>query len=47
MRTPRVWDSNDARSALQPHSDPYWTDGLRLVMWLHEPVSYHQVKEVR
>jgi hypothetical protein len=28
--------------------DPYWTDGLRLVMWLSaEPVSYHQVEEVR
>jgi hypothetical protein len=25
--------------------DPYWTDGLRLVMWLSaEPVSYHQVE---
>ncbi len=28
--------------------DPYWTDGLRLVMWLSaEPVNYHQVKAVR
>jgi hypothetical protein len=25
--------------------DPYWTDGLRLVMWLSsEPVSYQKVK---
>lgn len=25
--------------------DPYWTDGLRLVMWLSaQPVSYHQVE---
>ena len=28
--------------------DPYWTDGLRLVMWLSaEPVSYNQVEAVR
>lgn len=28
--------------------DPYWTDGLRLVMWLsEEPVSYHRVEAVR
>jgi len=28
--------------------DPYWTDGLRLVMWLSaEPVNYHQVEAVR
>jgi len=27
--------------------DPYWTDGLRLVMWLSaDPVSYHQVEAV-
>ena len=27
--------------------DPYWTDGLRLVMWLSaNPVSYHQVEAV-
>jgi hypothetical protein len=25
--------------------DPYWTDGLRLVMWLsNEPISYHKVQ---
>ena len=25
--------------------DPYWSDGLRLVMWLSaQPVSYHQVE---
>jgi LssY C-terminus len=28
--------------------DPYWTDGLRLVMWLSaEPVSYHNVEATR
>jgi hypothetical protein len=28
--------------------DPYWTDGLRLVMWLSaEPVNYHKVEAVR
>jgi hypothetical protein len=28
--------------------DPYWTDGLRLVMWLsQEPVSYQQVESGR
>jgi LssY-like putative type I secretion system component LssY len=28
--------------------DPYWTDGLRLVMWLSaDPVSYHQVEAVQ
>lgn len=28
--------------------DPYWTDGLRLVMWLSaEPVGYHQVEAVQ
>ena len=28
--------------------DPYWTDGLRLVMWVSaEPVSYNQVQSVR
>jgi len=29
-------------------SDPYWTDGLRLVMWLSgELVSYQQVESER
>ena len=28
--------------------DPYWTDGLRLVMWLsNEPVSYQKVENER
>jgi hypothetical protein len=28
--------------------DPYWTDGLRLVMWLSaDPVGYHQVEAVQ
>jgi len=28
--------------------DPYWTDGLRLVMWLSEvPVSYQRVENER
>jgi hypothetical protein len=28
--------------------DPYWTDGLRLVMWLSaEPVTYHRVQPVQ
>jgi len=28
--------------------DPYWTDGLRLVMWLsNEPVTYHRVESER
>lgn len=28
--------------------DPYWTDGLRLVMWVsEEPVSYHRVEAVQ
>jgi LssY C-terminus len=41
-----------AATTQSPHfnytGDPYWTDGLRLVMWLSaEPVSYHQVEEVR
>lgn len=28
--------------------DPYWTDGLRLVMWMsNEPVSYHKVESER
>jgi len=28
--------------------DPYWTDGLRLVMWLSaDPIGYHQVEAVQ
>ena len=28
--------------------DPYWADGLRLVMWLsNEPVSYQKVENER
>jgi len=28
--------------------DPYWTDGLRLVMWLsNEPVNYQKVENER
>jgi len=28
--------------------DPYWTDGLRLVMWLSlEPISYQKVQSAR
>lgn len=28
--------------------DPYWTDGLRLVMWLSdEPISYQKVESAR
>jgi len=28
--------------------DPYWTDGLRQMMWLStDPVSYHQVEAVQ
>ena len=41
-----------AATTQSPHfnytGDPYWTDGLRLVMWLSaKPVSYHQVEAVR
>jgi hypothetical protein len=40
-----------AATTQSPHfnytGDPYWTDGLRLVMWLStEPVSYHRVEAV-
>jgi hypothetical protein len=40
-----------AATLRSPHfnytGDPYWTDGLRLVMWLSaEPISYHRLEAV-
>jgi hypothetical protein len=39
--------SNPDKPRINYTGDPYWTDGLRLVMWVSaEPVSYNQVQAV-